>query len=735
MSPKNWVAKLLPFGYRSRRIGFLPQLTQSDCGAACLAMVATFWGRPTGIEEARRVAGGGRQGADARALLEAGRHLGLRGRAVKARALADLRLLPPGSILHWQFRHFVVFESFGEKGAILLDPAMGRREVSLAELDRSFTGIALVFEKVDGSRAAAPARGSSFGRVFARVLAERDLLGRILLVSLLLQVFALALPLATGLLVDRVLPRADHTLLQALAWGTALLLGFQLLTVLVRGHLLLHLRTRLDARWTVAFFEHLVALPYRFFQERPAGDLLMRLGSHSTIRELATGAVLSAGLDGGLVGLSLLLLLGIDYRLALLTLFLGLLRLLVFAVSRRQLRERMSALLQAESASRSRQIEIVIGLETLKACGVEQRAVEAWSHLFVDVLNATAARERWNIGSEAVLDFLRAGSPLILLLAGAHLVLSGDLTLGAMMAAGALAAAFLQPISQLVGTANQLQLMASYLERVEEVAGMPREQEGETLRAPGRLQGKISLQNVAFRYQERSPLVLENLSLEIEAGAFIAIVGRSGAGKTTLAQLLLGMYPPTAGRILYDDQDAAKLELPALRRQLGIVPQKPSFFAGSLRANIALLDPSAPLEKVIAAAKRAHLHEDILAMPMAYETMIEAEASSLSGGQRQRLALARALMQKPRILLLDEATSALDTLTEAAIQKELEVAKATRIVIAHRLSTIRKADWIVVLEEGRIAEQGRHPDLMRAGGLYADLQSSQESRPVAVAVG
>lgn len=721
---------------RQRAIPFVPQMTQSDCGAACLAMVATFFGRPTGLEEARSFTGGGRQGADARALLEAGRQLGLRGRAVKARALGDLRLLPPGSILHWQFRHFVVLAACSERGAVVLDPALGRREVSLAELDRSFTGIALVFEPAETAATPAATSGPGlFGRLFARVLAERDLLGRILLVSLLLQVFALALPLATGLMVDRVLPRADHTLLQALAWGTALLLGFQLLTALVRGHLLLHLRTRLDARWTVAFFEHLVALPYRFFQERPAGDLLMRLGSHSTIRELATGAVLSAGLDGGLVGLSLLLLLGIDYRLALLTLFLGLLRLLVFAVSRRQLRERMSTLLQAESASRSRQIEIVIGLETLKACGVEQRAVESWNHLFVDVLNATAARERWTIGSEAVLDFLRAGSPLILLLAGAHLVLSGDLTLGAMMAAGALAAAFLQPISQLVGTANQLQLMASYLERVEEVARMPREQEGETLRAPGRLQGRISLQNVAFRYQERSPLVLENLSLEIEAGAFIAIVGRSGAGKTTLAQLLLGMYPPTAGRILFDDQDAAGLELPALRRQLGIVPQKPSFFAGSLRANIALLDPAAPLPKIIEAAKRAHLHDDIVAMPMAYETLIEAEASSLSGGQRQRLALARALMQKPRILLLDEATSALDTLTEAAIQKELEAAKATRIVIAHRLSTIRKADWIVVLEAGQIAEQGRHLDLMRAGGLYAELQSSQESRPVAVAAG
>ena len=711
---------------RSRPLPFVAQLSQADCGAACLAMVAGYFGRPTPLDEARLLLGGGR-GADARGLLEAARRLGLRGRAVKARALADLRLLPVGAILHWRFRHFVVFGGLDATGVTLLDPASGRQQVDLAEMDRSFTGIALIFERAEDWQARSAPPNRLFGRLFAKVLAERQLLGRIVLVSLLLQLFALALPLATGLLVDRVLPQGDRPLLFTLAWAAGLLLLLQLFTALVRGHLLLHLRTRLDARWTTDFFEHLVALPYRFFQERPAGDLLMRLTSHSTIRELATGAVLSAVLDGGLVGLALLLLLGIDPRLGLLALGLGLLRLLVFAVARRQLRERMSALLQAEAKSRSRQVEIVIGLETLKASGVERQAVETWSRLFVDVLNATAARERWTIGSEAALELLRAGSPLLLLLYGGQLVLAGELSLGAMLAASALAAAFLQPISQLVATAGQLQLVASYLERVEEVAQTPREQEGLTLRQPGRLAGSIQLDDLHFRYHESAPWVLTGLSLDIAAGSFVAIVGRSGAGKTTLAQLLLGMYPPSRGKICFDGQDAAGLELPALRRQLGIVPQNPSFFAGSLRSNIALLDPQAPLAKVVAAARRAHLHADIEAMPMGYETVIEAEASSLSGGQRQRLALARALLQNPRILLLDEATSALDTLTEAAIESELERARCTRIVIAHRLSTIRRADLIVVLDQGQIVEQGRHAELLARGGLYAELQAGQEA--------
>ncbi len=307
-------------------------------------------------------------------------------------------------------------------------------------------------------------------------------------------------------------------------------------------------------------------------------------------------------------------------------------------------------------------------------------------------------------------------------------MLSGELSLGSMLALDALAIGFLAPLGTLVGTASQLQILGTYLDRLDDVFDTPPEADFERLVDVSSLSGAIRLEDVSFRYGERSPLVVRDVSLDIQAGQFIAIVGPSGSGKSTLATLLVALYAPTSGRVLYDGRDLASLNPRAVRRKMGIVVQKPYLFASSVRSNIALADPSLPLDTIMEAAKAASVHDEIMAMPMQYETLVRDGGSALSGGQRQRLALARALAHKPSIMLLDEATSSLDAVTEARVQATLETMRCTRVVIAHRLSTIMAADVILMMKDGRIVEQGTHPELLARRGAYYELVNAQIDR-------
>lgn len=711
-----------------KRVPYVQQTAASDCGSACLAMVLGYHGKNLRLDEVREIVGFGREGASAPSILRGGEWFGLRGRGVKVERIEDLSLVDPGSILHWRFNHFVVFERLlsGNRLAIV-DPGGGRRKVRFEEARTAFTGVALIFEPGETFEPA-DKRPSGVRRYLRQLFSQSGWLGRVVAISVLVQLLALALPVLTGMIVDRVLPQGDLSLLQLLAIGLCAIVLFQYFASLVRSYLLLALRTRLDAQMTLDFLDHLVNLPYLFFQQRSAGDLMMRLNSNATVREILTSGALSGVLDGTLVVLYLVFVFAASPPMGLLVLGLGFLRLLLFLAARRRTSDLMSESLQAQAASQTYQVQMLSGIETLKASGTEKRAVEHWSHLFVDTLNVSLARGRLQALVDAMLAALQSGSPLVIMLFGAHQVLNGELTLGTMLALNALANGFLTPLSTLVSTAFQLQLLGGYLERINDVMETPPEQDLTKVRRTPRLLGAIRLEQVSFRYGPSLPFVVKDVSVEIAPGTFVALVGRSGAGKSTLAGLLVGLYVPTSGRILYDGLDLAELEFRSLRNQIGVVPQHPYLFGSSIRANIALADPDLSLADVARAAEKAHIHADVQAMAMSYETLVADGGASLSGGQRQRLALARALVRKPAILLLDEATSALDSVTERRIQKELEALHCTRIVVAHRLSTIRAADLILVMDDGQLVERGRHDELVAQGRVYAGLVSAQMAK-------
>ena len=705
-----------------RRIPYIQQLEVSDCGAACLAMTLAFHGRNVSPEEVRNATKTSRGGVNAAAILEAAQTYGMEARGVRIEPEA-LGYLQRGTILHWEFNHFVVFDRLRRGGVEVLDPAIGRITVPMEKFSKSFTGVAIELRPTQSFVAAGKSRRS--WRYVRPLLRQSNVLTKIFVTSGLIQLFALTTPILTGVVLDRVIPFGERNLLMVVVLGLLAMVLFHMFSTFVRGHLLLAVRAHLDRTLSSDFISHLVRLPYSFFLQRSTGDLMTRLNSNVTVREILTTSALSAVLDGLFVTGYLILIFAQSLPMGLVVLLLAALQISIPLVTHKRVQRLMAETLQAQARSQGYLAQLVAGIETLKAMGAERRAVAHWSNLFVDEINATVARGRLSTLIETLTTALRVAAPVVVLVIGTLGVLNGDLSIGTMFALSALATGFLMPLSNLVITGLQVQVLGSYMERINDVLDATPEQDLSEVEAAGELAGRITLEDVSFWYAEVDPDVVKDVSLDIAPGQTIGIVGKSGSGKSTLAHLILGLYAPTDGRVLYDGRDLRELEAGSVRRQLGIVPQNSFLLGTSIRGNISLTKPDATLEEVERAARLACIHDDIAAMPLGYDTVLADDGASVSGGQRQRIALARALVHEPVILLLDEATSSLDTVTESKIYENLEALSCTRIVIAHRISTIARADRILVMEAGRFVEDGTHDELLAAGGRYAELARAQ----------
>ncbi len=715
---------------RGKRVPEVRQMSKVECGLACIAMILAYYGHKTSISELRTSYGVGRDGLSALGIVRALRDFGMRVRAISLQE-NDFRFIKLPVIIHWKFKHFLVVERWSRKYVYVVDPAKGRYRLTHGEFDESFTGVVIIPEPgTNFHRRAAPSHQLFRTYVLQYARQAPATILQILGASLLLELFGLIFPLLTKVVLDQIIPFRMSNVMTILGIGILVLFLSQTITILMRGWLLAYLQTRIDMHMMLSFVEHLLKLPYSFFEQRSTGDLLTRMSSNIMLREILSSQLLSTLLDGSLVIFYVFILFWLSLPFGLLTVAIGLIEVLVLLGSNRPIRNMMSGYLSAQGKSQGYMTEALAGIATLKGAGAEQHAFERWTNLFFNQLNISLRYSYLSAAVSTILSALGALAPLALLWIGATQVLNGSMSLGTMVALEALAAAFLAPLASVVSSGQQFQLVGAHLERIADVTESIPEQNREEVQQPPTLSGNIRLEHVSFRYAENTPDVLHDIDLAVEPGQKVAIVGPSGSGKSTMGKLLLGLYAPTEGAILYDGIPLQRMNYEEVRRQFGVVLQEATLFSGTILSNITLNNPTMDREQVIEAAEIAAIHEDILNMPMDYETYVSEGGSALSGGQRQRLAIARAIAHKPALLLLDEATSHLDVATEQKVAQHLQTLACTQIIIAHRLSTIRDADVILVLNQGMIMERGSHDDLLQRNSYYARLIRHQIERGV-----
>jgi ATP-binding cassette subfamily B protein len=476
------------------------------------------------------------------------------------------------------------------------------------------------------------------------------------------------------------------------------------------------------------FYRHVLDLPLKFFTQRRVGDIISRVNENQKIREMLTTTSLSAILDSMAVIVYLTLMFFYSIKLAALAAIFIPLFAIVILVFTPLMKKNSRQAFQAEVEVQSHTVEAISAMSTVKALSIEK--VVRWR--LEDKLR-NAARLQLNasmiaLGANSTAGLLQSLSGVLVLWLGAKLVIGGEMSPGQLMAFSALLGSVLSPFLRVVGLWDKFQEVRIAMERLNDVfeAELEEPRPENTVRLL-RLNGHIKFDKVTFRYDKEGRNIIQNVNLEILPGQTVALVGRSGCGKTTLVNLLQRLYQPNSGRILADGYDLRQVSVSSLRRQIGVVPQDSVLFSGAIRENISYHRPDARMEQIVSAAMLAGAHDFISELPLGYETVIGERGMSISGGQRQRMAIARALLGNPQVLILDEATSSLDTESERIIQNNMEsiLKNRTTIVIAHRLSTVRKADLIVVMDQGVIVEQGTHDQLIAARGLYYYLNSQQ----------
>jgi ATP-binding cassette, subfamily B, bacterial HlyB/CyaB len=714
---------------KSAKYPFVAGRGEIDGPLACLQMLAKHLDVPFRRDVVRRIliTQSERNGSMSLPVYGAiAETMGIRAQLIESSS-AMFTQIPAPALIIWQDRLALIYRISASE-VVLGIPEHGivRKRPAQLLTDQEEPFPVLLLERT----AETPQKRFTLAWFWPAVKRHRKVLIEVLIASFVVQLFALANPLVTQLIIDKVLVQNSIGTLNVLG---ILLLGvavFEALLSSFRTYLFVDTTNRIDMTLGAEVIDHLLRLPLRYFEKRPVGELGTRVNELENIRQFLTGTALTVVLDAVFSVVYIAVMVFYSWLLTIVALatvpLFGLMTLLVSPIIRKQ--TRLKAERNAETQSYL--VEVVSGIQTVKAQNIELKSRWQWQERYARYVSAGFSAVITSTTAGAMSSFLNKLSGLLLLWVGAYLVLQGTLTLGQLIAFRIIAGYTTSPLLRLIQLWQNFQETALSLERLADILDHPQEvspEDRSNIPLPPIL-GAVRYEDVSFSFKENGPLQLQHVSLEITPGTFVGVVGQSGSGKSTLMKLLMRLYEPKSGQILLDDYDVSKVELYSLRQQVGMVLQDSLLFDGTVQENIALTRPEATAEEIVEAARVAYAHEFIMQLPQGYNTRVGERGSALSGGQRQRVAIARTVLQNPRLLILDEATSALDYLAERQVSENLARVFQDRTVffITHRLKSLQTADVILMMDQGKIVEQGTHAELMDLHSLYYCLYQQQE---------
>ncbi|EJR44311.1 hypothetical protein IIM_05224 [Bacillus cereus VD107] len=700
------------------RVPVIEQMNQYECGICSLNMILAYYKFEITISELRGYFGNGRDGVNLFHIKEVAEKFNMKcfGKKLPMSMLRNQKDHMP-AIVFCNNNHFVVLEKIKNKSFFIVDPALGRIKMSAEEFETMYSGIVLFInpsENFEGRK-----MKKNYG-IYELLLEHKSLFIYVFFLSLCLQGISIGIPIIIKNAIDNIIAESQQNMLMIFAIGFILVSILYVVFSVIKDLIVIKIQNKMDFTLMNRFVEHLMKLPYKFFEIRSKGDLILRAGSNVRIREFLSQKLISSVINVFLViGLFVYMFVESPF-MSICILSIGVLQIITILFTKMKLKNLTQIQVVDQTAMSSFMTEIMHGISTIKSLGIEDNIYNNWKKLMGKQILSTEKKAKFQLKIDTIINTLSFITPLLVVGIGISQVLEGNITIGTLFAFQVLASSFLAPLSALALLFNDLITLETLLDRINDVLN-EKTDNNENCREVNKLEGEIKLKNVSFRYTDYSHDVLNNISLYIKKGQKVSIVGKSGSGKSTLASLLAGLYTPTEGHIFFDGINYAEIYKPILRKKIGVVLQENFLFHKTILENLTMHLESASSEDVILATKMAEIHEDIIGMPMGYQTIISENGSNVSGGQKQRLALARALVSRPSILLLDEATSALDTVTEQNIERSIQKLECTRIVIAHRLSTVMNSDLIIVMESGRIIDTGTHNQLMQKCIVYKEL--------------
>lgn len=675
---------------------YLPVIHQTEaaeCGLACLAMVAHYHGYRSDLNQLRRRFSISNHGINLKQLIAMAGKLNLIGRALQL----DLEHLPQlqlPCIIHWDMNHFVVLKSVSANKAVIHDPASGEKTMSLEEFANHFTGIALELTPSEEFVQKEEKQRLRFRQLWSKIIGLKRYLIQILVLSVLLQLFTVAAPFYLQTIVDDVLLRNDYQLLMVLAVGFGLVMLIKAMTEWLRDILVLHLSSKISIQMAANIFRHLIRLPLDYFEKRHMGDIVSRFGSLNEIKELLSSGIVAVIVDGALTIVTLVVMFYYSKLLASVVLLFVAIYSLLRVAFYRPVRTITEASIVSRAKENSNFMETLRAIQSIKVFSKEHDRQNLWQNRYAEAMNKEIQLGRWVIGINFINNLLFGLENIIVIYLAAEAVMGNIISLGMLYAFMSYKSQFTTSVDSLITKAIEIKMLSLHLERLSDIALTPTDPSHE-LSIHSSIEGTLSVKSLCYRYSEEEPEVFKNLNFTINDGESVVIVGPSGCGKSTLLKCLMGLFSSYKGSVLIGDTPIEQSG--SYRSQIAAVMQDDQLISGSIADNIAFSETDIDFEWLHQCASIANIHNEIMEMPMNYNTFIGDMGSSLSGGQKQRLLLARALYRKPKILFLDEATSHLDIDNENIVNDNIKKLDITRIIVAHRKETINSAERIIRL--------------------------------------